>query len=82
MADVAGSTAVLSGMDAPTPIAGHRWDEQEGRGAGLYAPGQSHEGGGVARDPRRGFRIEGDPPRAPAFCYYGRRCLQHGVHWQ
>jgi hypothetical protein len=35
MADVAGFTAVLLEMDAPTPIAGRRWDEQEGRGASV-----------------------------------------------
>jgi hypothetical protein len=64
--------------DVGSGIRGRKW----GREAGLYAPGRSHEGGGVARDPQRGFRIEGDPPRAPAFCYYSRRCLRHGVHWQ
>jgi hypothetical protein len=32
IADVAGSMAVLTGMDASTPISGCRWDGQEGRG--------------------------------------------------
>jgi hypothetical protein len=56
----------------------------EGRGSrGRFICSRSEPRGrrGSPR-PRRGFRIEGDPSRAPAFCYYGRRCLRHGVHWQ
>jgi hypothetical protein len=38
MADVAGSMAVHSRMDASTPISGRRWNEQEGRGVLLLYP--------------------------------------------
>jgi hypothetical protein len=39
MEDVAGSMVVHSGMDASTPISGHRWNGQDGRVVLLLYPG-------------------------------------------
>jgi hypothetical protein len=70
MADVVGSMAVQSGMDAPTPIAGRRWDGQEGRGLPFYRRSGGRRDGSGSRDPRRWFITT---PKLSWFRTWGRR---------